>query len=87
VITWYKDGRILSAGGLKIAPDAPRVVVDQDARGRGVDLRLKDVRPVDEGEYKCEANLKDRVVNITHQLEVLGKSFWTYGLSFMLRNS
>jgi len=73
VITWYKNDRIISAGGLKIAPDAPRVAVDLDPRGRGVDLRLSAVQPEDEGEYTCEANLKDRGINITHKLEIHGE--------------
>ena len=72
VITWYRGSRILSAGNLKIL-DEPRLQVLPDPRGRGVDVRLRRVRMQDEGRYTCQVNLKDTVVNITHQLEVMGE--------------
>jgi len=68
VITWNWNGRLLSAGSMRIYDD-DRINVINDGR----ELIIRGVTPEDRGEYSCTINLKLQPVSLSHQVEVLVK--------------
>ncbi|KAK9510170.1 hypothetical protein O3M35_005011 [Rhynocoris fuscipes] len=67
-MAWKKDIAILTAGNVKVTPDVRLRLV-----GQNYDLELKDLVMMDAGEYVCQvATLLP--IEITHTLEILGKS-------------
>ena len=67
VITWSWNGRLLSAGSMKVYDDDRIEVVDD-----GRELLVREITREDRGEYSCTVNLKLQPVSLSHQVEVLG---------------
>ena len=66
-MAWKRGNAILTAGPTKVSPD------DRIRLVEGYNLEIRDVQTTDAGDYICHiATLKPR--EITHTLEVLGKS-------------
>ena len=68
MITWSWNGRLLSAGSMKVYDDE-RIEVVNDGR----ELIVRGVTREDRGEYSCTVNLKLEPVSLSHQVEVLGE--------------
>ena len=68
VITWSWNGRLLSAGSMKVYEDDRIEVVDD-----GRELLVKGIKRADRGEYSCTVNLKLEPVSLSHQVEAFGK--------------
>ena len=70
VITWAWNGRLLSAGSMKVYDD-DRIEVVSDGR----ELIVRDVTREDRGEYSCTVNLKLEPVSLSHTVQVMGELF------------
>ena len=70
MITWTWNGRLLSAGSMKVYDD-DRIEVVNDGR----ELIVKEVTREDKGEYSCTVNLKLEPVSLSHTVQVLGELF------------
>ena len=68
VITWSWNGRLVSAGNMKVYDDDRIEVVDD-----GRELLVRKITRGDRGEYSCTVNLKLQPVSLSHQVEVLGQ--------------
>ena len=68
VITWTWNGRLLSAGSMRVYDDN-RIRVLNDGR----ELIIEGVTPEDRGEYSCTLNLEFNPLSLYHKVEVLGK--------------
>jgi len=68
VITWSWNGRLLSAGSMKVYEDDRIEVVDD-----GRELLVRGIKRADRGEYSCTVNLKLEPVSLSHQVEVFVK--------------
>ena len=68
VITWSWNGRLMSAGNMKVYDDDRIEVVDD-----GRELLVRKITRGDRGEYSCTVNLKLQPVSLSHQVEVLGQ--------------
>ena len=67
VISWSWNGRLLSAGSMKVLADDRIEVVDD-----GRELLVRGITRGDRGEYSCTVNLRLQPVSLSHQVEVLG---------------
>ena len=70
VITWSWNGRLLSAGPMKVYEDDRMEILDN-----GRKLLIRGVTKSDRGEYSCTINLKLEPVSLSHNVEVLGKEY------------
>ena len=70
MITWTWNGRLLSAGSMKVYDD-DRIEVVNDGR----ELIVREVTREDKGEYSCTVNLKLEPVSLSHTVQVLGELF------------
>ena len=70
MITWTWNGRLLSAGSMKVYDD-DRIDVVNDGR----ELIVREVTSEDRGEYSCTVNLKLEPVSLSHTVQVLGELF------------
>ena len=68
MITWTRNGRLLSAGSMKVYEDDRIEVVDD-----GRELIVKEVTKEDRGEYSCTVNFKLEPVSLSHTVQVLGE--------------
>ena len=68
MITWSWNGRLVSAGSMKVYTDDRIEVVDD-----GRELLIREITRGDRGEYSCTVNLKLQPVSLSHQVEVLGQ--------------
>jgi len=68
VITWTWNGRLLSAGSMKVYDD-DRIEVVNDGR----ELIVREVTREDKGEYSCTVNLKLEPVSLSHTVQILVK--------------
>ena len=66
VITWSWNGRLVSAGAMKVYTDDRINVVDD-----GRELLVQSVTTDDRGEWTCTVQLKLEPVSLTHRLEIL----------------
>ena len=66
VITWSWNGRLVSAGAMRVYTD-DRIVVREDGR----DLVVREVSLEDRGEWSCTVQLKQEPVSLAHRLEIL----------------
>ena len=66
MITWSWNGRLVSAGSMKVYTDDRIEVVDD-----GRELLVREITRGDRGEYSCTVNLKLQPFSISHQVEVL----------------
>jgi len=66
VITWSWNGRLISAGGMKVYTDDRISVVDD-----GRELLIRSVTTEDRGEWMCTVQLKLEPVSLSHRLEIL----------------
>ena len=66
VITWSWNGRLVSAGAMRVYTDE-RIVVREEGR----DLELREVSLEDRGEWSCTVQLKQEPVPLAHRLEIL----------------
>lgn len=68
MLAWKRGNAILTAGPTKVSPDKRIRLLD------GYNLEIREVQTTDAGDYICHiATLQPK--EITHTLEVLGKSF------------
>ena len=72
VVSWSKEGQIISAANLKVIKDE-RIIIDHTST-KGVSITISDLRVTDAGKYSCELNMKE-VQRIVHTLEVEGILF------------
>jgi len=68
VITWSWNGRLVSAGSMKVYADDRIEVVDD-----GRELLVREIKRGDRGKYTCTVNLKLQPVSLSHQVEILVK--------------
>ena len=80
VVSWTKDGQVISANDLKVLKD-DRIKVSHRPT-EGVSISISGLKVTDAGKYTCELNLKENVQRITHTLEVEGKLFWFISKSY-----
>ena len=73
MVTWSWNGRLLSAGPVKVYAEK-RLSVDGDGWG----IRLKDVQKEDKGLYQCQINIKSSPITLSHNLHVMGKQLWQF---------
>ena len=66
MITWSWNGRLVSAGAMRVYTD-DRIVVREEGR----DLLLREVSIEDRGEWSCTVQLKQEPVSLAHRLEIL----------------
>ena len=66
VITWSWNGRLVSAGSMRVYTDE-RIVVREEGR----DLLVREVSLEDRGEWSCTVQLKQEPVSLAHRLEIL----------------
>ena len=66
VITWSWNGRLVSAGAMRVYTD-DRIVVREEGR----DLVVREVSLEDRGEWSCTVQLKQEPVSLAHRLEIL----------------
>lgn len=66
VITWSWNGRLVSAGAMRVYTDE-RIVVREEGR----DLLVRAVSLEDRGEWSCTVQLKQEPVSLAHRLEIL----------------
>ena len=66
MITWSWNGRLVSAGAMRVYTDE-RIVVREEGR----DLMLREVSLEDRGEWSCTVQLKQEPVSLAHRLEIL----------------
>lgn len=66
VITWSWNGRLISAGAMKVYTDDRIRVVDD-----GKELIVRNVGVEDRGDWTCTVQLKQAPVSLTHKLEIL----------------
>ena len=66
MITWSWNGRLVSAGAMRVYTD-DRIVVREEGR----DLLLREVSTEDRGEWSCTVQLKQEPVSLAHRLEIL----------------
>jgi len=66
VITWKNGVRLLTAGPIKVYNEERLV-----HRANGTELTLKNVQPVDKGEYACQLNTMGDPIELVHHLDVL----------------
>jgi len=66
VITWSWNGRLISAGAMKVYTDDRIKVVDD-----GRELVLNSVTKEDRGEWSCTVQLKLEPLSLSHRLEIL----------------
>jgi len=68
MVVWKRGIAVLTAGAVKVTPDERMELVN------GFDLQIRDVQGQDAGEYTCQLGTLTPK-EITHTLEILGKSF------------
>lgn len=66
MITWSWNGRLISAGAMKVYTDDRISVVDD-----GRELVLRSVSKDDRGEWSCTVQLKLQPVSLSHRLEIM----------------
>ena len=73
VVTWSKDGQVISADNFKVLKDS-RITVNHVPRD-GVTITITDLKVSDSGQYACALNLKQNVLKVVHTLQIEGKHF------------
>lgn len=68
VVTWSKDGQVISADNFKVLKDS-RITVSH-LPNRGVSITIHGLKVSDSGSYDCALNLKSHVVNVVHTLQI-----------------
>jgi len=68
VVTWSKDGQVISADSFKVLKDS-RITVNH-VPNRGVSITIQGLKVTDSGSYDCALNLKKHVVNVVHTLQI-----------------
>lgn len=68
VVTWSKDGQVISADNFKVLKDS-RITVDH-LPNKGVSITIRGLRVEDSGAYHCALNLKSHVVKVVHTLQI-----------------
>lgn len=68
VVTWSKDGQVISADNFKVLKDS-RITVNHRTN-RGVEITITGLSVSDSGSYDCALNLKSHVVNVVHTLQI-----------------
>ena len=71
VVTWSKDGQVISADNFKVLKDS-RISVNHIPRD-GVSITITDLKVSDSGQYACALNLKQNVLKVVHTLQIEGK--------------
>jgi len=69
VITWSKDGQVISADTFKVLQDM-RMQVSADANDQGVMLTVSGLKLSDSGQYVCALNTKHSVLSVVHTLNI-----------------
>jgi len=68
VVTWSKDGQVISADNFKVLKDS-RITVNH-LPNRGVSITIHGLKVSDSGSYDCALNLKSHVLNVVHTLQI-----------------
>ena len=68
MVTWSWNGRLLSAGPVKVYAES-RLSVS----GAGELIRLRSVKKEDAGLYQCQINLKQSPMTLSHTVNILGE--------------
>jgi len=68
VVTWSKDGQVISADNFKVLKDS-RITVNH-VPNRGVSITIVGLKVSDSGSYDCALNLKRHVINVVHTLQI-----------------
>jgi len=68
VVTWSKDGQVISADNFKVLKDS-RISVNHIPRD-GVSITITDLKVSDSGQYACALNLKQNVLKVVHTLQI-----------------
>ena len=72
MVTWSKDGQVISADTFKVVRDS-RISVTRERDG--VSLRVSSLGLSDGGRYVCALNMKHSVLTVVHQLNIEGESY------------
>ena len=67
VLVWKRGIAVLTAGNVKVTPDPRIQLID------GYNLQIREVQTHDAGDYICQIGTLEPI-EITHTLEILGKS-------------
>ena len=70
MVTWSKDGRVLSAENVKVLNDN-RIHVEHQPK-RGVNISIVNLVGEDSGVYKCSLNFNKKALHVEHRLVVEG---------------
>jgi len=68
VVTWSKDGQVISADNFKVLKDN-RITVNHVPHD-GVSITITDLKVSDSGQYACALNLKQNVLKVVHTLQI-----------------
>ena len=71
VVTWSKDGQVLSADNVKVLNDN-RIHLEHQPK-RGVNISIDNLRGEDSGLYKCSLNFNKKALHVEHKLQVQGE--------------
>ena len=70
MVTWSKDGQVISADTFKVVQDS-RISVRRERDE--VRLIVRSLGLADGGKYVCALNLKHSVLTLVHQLNIEGE--------------
>ena len=68
VVVWKHGDEVITAGSMMVSPDSRYSLTG------GYNLRVENLRQVDQGTYTCSISTHDGPVAVSHKLEILGKT-------------
>jgi hypothetical protein len=67
-LVWQRGENVLTAKSIMVSPDRRYKLIPEHT------LQIRNIKPSDAGDYSCKISVLGDPIEITHTLEILGKS-------------